>query len=383
MRFRMVGCGLAVVLGLGASPTPAAAIQEAGVDALIRAQMEELHIPGLAAAAVDSGRVVWVGTYGLSNVAGQEPVSASTPFMIASVSKTITATVLMSLHASGKFGLDDDINAYLPFRVRNPNHPSEPITFRQLLRHRSSLTDNREFYGPYWGEANGDPTTSLAGYLEDYLSPDGETYDPEENFLQVTPDDRQSYCNTCYALLGYLAQEISGEPFERLSEEVLFAPLGMTSTGWFLADFEDREPAMPYRHAADSGYVAYGQNGYPDWPAGQLRTTITDLSRFLSVYAGGGELDGEVVIDPSTIETLTPRTPEVGFHTWFQRGLPNGQIVYSHGGGDIGVRTVIAFRRVGGRGVIVLTNGEGQVGAIADEIFLAIDSLKALGSDRE
>ncbi len=52
------------------------------------------------------------------------------------------------------------------------------------------------------------------------------------------------------------------------------------------------------------------------------------------------------------------------------------------GGGDIGVRTVMAFRRAGGRGVIVLTNGEARVRSIAEEIYLAIDSLKAPGSDR-
>jgi CubicO group peptidase (beta-lactamase class C family) len=376
MRFRVPRSSLVATIVLGMSPSLAWATQDARLDSRILATMEESHIPGLAAAAVDSGRVVWIGTYGLSNVEEREPVTDSTPFMIASVSKTITATVLMSLFAEGKFRLDDDINAHLPFSVRNPNHPTDRITFRQLLRHRSSLADNTEFYRPYWSEATGDPTTSLADYLESYLSPDGANYDPDENFLTTAPDERQSYCNTCYALIGYLAEAISGKPFERLAAEVLFSPLEMRTTGWFLRDFEDREPAMPYRHAADSGYVAYGQNGYPDWPAGQLRTTITDLARFLAVYAGGGQFDGTPVIDPSTIETLSPLTPEVGFHTWFLHGLRGGQVLYVHGGGDIGVRTIMQFRRAGGRGVIVLTNGEAPVQSIADEIYFAIDRLK-------
>lgn len=376
MPFRMLRLSLVTTAVLGSSPSLAGAIQDARLDSLIVARMEESHIPGLAAAAVDSGRVVWVGTYGMSSFEEGEPVTDTTPFMIASVSKTITATVLMSLFADGKFRLDDDVNAYLPFSVRNPNHPTDPITFRQLLRHRSSLSDNIEFYRPYWSEATGDPTTSLAAYLESYLSPDGTNYDPDENFLTTAPGERQSYCNTCYALLGYLAETISGMPFERLSAEVLFSPLGMSTTGWFLRDFEGRGPAMPYRHAPDSGYVAYGQNGYPDWPAGQLRTTITDLARFLAVYTGGGRFNDTPVIDPSTIETLSPLTPEVGFHTWFQHGLRGGQVLYVHGGGDIGVRTLMQFRRAGGRGVIVLTNGEAPVQSIADEIYFAIDRLK-------
>ena len=382
MPDRIARCILAFGLWSGALPTSAGAMQEAALDSLISAKMVELKIPGLAAAAVDSGRLIWVGTYGWANVEEREAVTESTPFMIASVSKTITATVLMSLHAEGRFGLDDDVNDYLPFSVRNPNHPSDPVTFRHLLRHRSSLTDNEDFYLPYWSQATGDPTTSLGSYLQGYLAPDGADYVPEKNFLEARPDDRQSYCNTCYALLGYLAEQISRTPFERLSEEVLFAPLGMTDTGWFLRDFAGRDPAMPYRHAADTGFVAYGQNGYPDWPAGQLRTSIRDLARFLSVYSSGGNFNGASVIPATTIETLSPRTAEVGFHTWFQWGIRDGQILYAHGGGDIGVRTVMAFRRAGGRGVIVLTNGEARVQPIAEEIHLAIDSLKKPGSDR-
>lgn len=375
MRQGCVRYRWALLLGAAGACSPAGRGQDIRLDELITAKMEELHIPGLVAAAVDSGRVVWVGTYGFANVADAEPVTTNTPFMIASVSKTITASVLMSLHANGQFRLDDDINDYLPFSVRNPNYPTSPITFRHLLRHRSSIADNGDFYGPFWSEATGDPTTSLGSYLRDYLTPGGTSYEPDKNFLETGPNERQSYCNTCYALLGLLAEEISGTPFERLSEEVLFTPLEMSQTAWFLRDLTGTEPAMPYRYAADSGYVAYGQNGFPDWPAGQLRTSITDIARFLSIYADGGEFKGQPVIDASTIETLTPLTPEVGYHTWFQLGLRGGEVLYAHGGGDIGVRTMVAFRRRGGRGVVVLTNGEAPVEGIVEEIYLAIDSL--------
>lgn len=101
------------------------------------------------------------------------------------------------------------------------------------------------------------------------------------------------------------------------------------------------------------------------------------------MYSSGGGFNGASVIAATTIETLSPRTAEVGFHTWFQWGLRDGQILYVHEGGDMGVRTVMAFRRAGGRGVIVLTNGEAPVQPIAEEIYLAIDSLKEPGSNRD
>ena len=103
MPDRIARCILAFGLWSGVLPIAAGAMQEAALDSLISAQMAELKIPGLAAAAVDSGRVIWVGTYGWANVEEREAVTERTPFMISSVSKTITATVLMSLHAEGRF----------------------------------------------------------------------------------------------------------------------------------------------------------------------------------------------------------------------------------------------------------------------------------------
>ena len=110
-----------------ASPTPISGQSErARLDSLILAEMDRQQLPGVAAAAFDSGRVVWVGTYGLADVMERVPVNGDTPFHIASDSKPITATVLLSLWSAGRFQLDDDINEYLPFEVRNPNHHMMP-----------------------------------------------------------------------------------------------------------------------------------------------------------------------------------------------------------------------------------------------------------------
>ena len=355
---------------------------EETLDSSILSKMEELNIPGLAAAAINSGRVVWIGTYGWANIEDQNPVTLNTPFMIASVSKPITATILTTLYTDGQFQLDDDINEYLPFSVRNPNFPLIPITFRNLLRHRSGIADDYEgFYKQYWDVAEGDPTTSLDEYLESYLDPEGANYSSSKNFLDYEPGEHYSYCNTCYALLGLLAQQISGSPFEQLSQKVLFGPLQLKETGWFLRDFGDREPAMPYGLDDSDTFVPYGQNGYPDWPAGQLRTSITDLSRFLSTYLSEGKIDGDNVINPVVIETLSPVIPDKGFHTWALEGDGDGGLLYSHSGGDIGVSTMMMLNRADSKGVIVLTNGEADVQSIANDIYRAIDSLSTNNND--
>lgn len=220
---------------------------------------------------------------------------------------------------------------------------------------------------------------ALGDYLKASLSADGADYDPLANYLPSPPGTERRYCNTCYALLGYLAEAIADVPFQQLSQEILFDRLGMLETAWFLRDLADASvPAMPYRFAADSGFVAYGQNGYPDWPAGQLRSSIRDLGRFLAAYASGGR----GVIDPTVIDLMAPRNAEVGFHTWSQLALRNRGILYLHQGRDLGVSSVLGFHRPTTRGVVVVANGVGQLFPIFEEVFLAIASLSAVDNRR-
>ncbi len=351
-------------------------VEEMALDGPIMRLMEENHIPGLAATAIRDGEVVWVGTYGYANVAAQTPVTPQTLFMLASVSKTLTATALMQLHAQGRFELDDDVSNHLPFTVRNPAFPSVPITFGLLLRHRSSIRDNMAFYGPYWSTPLGDPDTRLGEYLEHYLAEGGNDYDAEENFFQEQPGSEFHYCNTCYALLGYLAERISGLPYEDYSEQALLGPLEMNETAWFYADVDSNRVAMPYRYDDSTGYEPYGVVGYPDWPAGQLRSSITELSRFLAAYSQYGRLDGRSVFDSTIVELMAPRHQALGFYTWFASSLTStGSVLYSHGGGDLGARTQIGFDPATRVAFAVLTNGEASIDEIVALIYKAIPTL--------
>jgi CubicO group peptidase (beta-lactamase class C family) len=342
--------------------------QVAAVDSLITERMRRDHIAGLAAAVIDSGRVVWTGVYGFADVTSQTRVTDSTPFQIASVTKPVTATIVLTLFGRGRFGLDDDVSQYLPFPVRNPGFPDSSITFRQLLIHRSSINDNGDFYRPFWSRSAGDNFTPLGEYLRDYLAPGGKDYSATRNFLARAPNEASKYCNTCYALLAYLAESISGQSFQAFSRAVLFEPLGMRETAWFFRDFPGKAVAAPHRWSKDSGFVATGQNGYPDWPAGTLRTSLRDLARFLTVYIQGGRYQGTEVIPAATIRAMAPDDFHLGFLTWFLDATSNREIWYGHAGGDVGVRTYMGFTHHGKRGVIVLTNGEAGVKGLADEI---------------
>jgi CubicO group peptidase (beta-lactamase class C family) len=343
---------------------------------IISDYMKEQHIPGLAAAVVRDGEVVWMGTYGMASVAKGRPVTPQTIFPLASVTKIITATALLQLHVKGKFKLDEDVNGYLPFTVRNPNFPELPITFAQLLRHRSSIRDNPEFYSSHWSKANGDTETVLGEYLQSYLGLDGALYDQKKNFFHYKPGTDFKYCNTCYALLGYLAEQISGLPYQQYTQEALFKPLGMESAAWTNAGVDKNLAASSYRYDPEQGHQDVGIVGYPDWPAGLLRVNVSDLARFLAAYTQFGLLDSSQLIDPGVIELMAPKHQTLGFYTWFSSSLDlTSDVLYTHGGSDLGARTLMSLNPQSREGFLILTNGEAELQALASQIYQALPTL--------
>ncbi len=353
-------------------------VEPADISPAILAHMDKEHIPGVAAAIVRGGRVAWTGTWGYADLDKQAPVTADTIFQLASVSKTITSTALMQLYAQGKFALNDDVSGFLPFAVRNPNFPDEPVTFAQLLQHRSSIRDDMAFYGPLWGEAHGDTETPLGEFLQSYLSENGAQFSPEENFFDYPPGGDFNYCNTCYALLGYLAERIAGQPFEEYTRQALFDPLSMTDAAWFHRDVKSEMLAQQYRYDPESGFEAYGVVGYPDWPAGLLRMSVTELATFLAAYTSAGDsaTKGAGVIDPVVVNTMAPDHQALGYYTWFVSSLEStADVLYSHGGGDLGARTEMGFNPKTGEGIVILTNGEGNVMPLAAIVYKALPTL--------
>jgi len=102
-------------------------------DIYINTLMKVAHKPSIAACIIHNDIVVWSKGYGYYDLESQKPTNEDILYLQASVSKTVTATALMQLYEQGLFDLDDDINDYLPFELRNPNYPDEPITIKMVL----------------------------------------------------------------------------------------------------------------------------------------------------------------------------------------------------------------------------------------------------------
>jgi len=326
----------------------------AGVDELVAEHAEEAKIIGLAAAVTRPGEVLWLGTYGLAHVQDGRAVTVDTPFMLASASKTVTATAVMQLWEDGALAFDDAVNDIVPFALDNPRVEGETIAVRHLVTHTSGIRDN-------WGlmpYSEGDSPYGLGEFLEGYLVDGGSWYDATANFTTAMPGAAWEYGNVATALAGYLVEASTGTAFDDHCDDQIFAPLQMENTGWHLADFDEDELAMPYEVSGNQQFP-YGHYGYPDYPDGQLRTSIHDLARFLAAVTADGELEGSRILEEATaqqmFEALEPGADPVQYVFWYGETIA-GRSVIGHNGGDNGVATEMFFDPATGIGVIVLMN---------------------------
>jgi len=332
------------------------------LDQYILEEMEQTHIPGLAASVVVDGEIVWSRGYGWADIDAERAVTPDTEFMLASVSKTITAVALMHLFDTGAFSLDDDVDDYLTFAVDHPTAPEVPITFRQLLTHTSSIRDNWNVMGSLY--VDGDSPIPLGEFLEDFLSPGGAYYDADANYYKLPPGSVYRYSNIGASLAGYLVEAISGTPFDQYCEQHVFGPLQMDGAGWHLADVDVDQLAVPYSWAG-SQYNAHEHYGYPDYPDGALRCDVDELSNFLIHFIEDGSFGAETILEPATVaEMKTVQYPKIDAWQgliWYYTTI-GGDEVLGHNGGDDGVSTDMYYRTDDEVGVIVLTNGDSVEG---------------------
>lgn len=332
------------------------------LETYITDELEGSCIPSLSVAIVTPEETLWSAAFGWADIESAVAASPDTVYMLASVSKTWTAAALMLAVEDGAVALDDRVSKHVPFKVENPllggNQP--PMRVAHLASHTSGIQDN-------WDEIpyrKGDPAGTLKGYLRSYLTENGDRYHAGDNFHPWEPGTAYSYSNVATALAGLTVQEAVGLPFEDYCAERLFTPLGLETTHWFLRDFDADTPmAVPYEVDRD-GWVPREHYGYPTWPDGQLRTTASELARFLGMVMAGGTWDGVQVMAPETVDAML-RSPLTGAAGPAPSSVTDGQYVFwgdarkgriGHNGGDPGVHTRLYFDPQTEVGVVMLTN---------------------------
>jgi len=350
--------------------------------------MKRAKFPSLLACIIEDDEVKWSKGYGFYDLENRKSATENTIYNMGSITKTITGTALMQLWEQGFFDLDEDVNNYLPFSLRNPNFPDNPITFRMLLSHSSSLNyesgiDGVKYYG--WINFSSDPPFEGYPYpwLEEHLIPGGQWYYSNRWSGTYKPGELSVYSNVNFDIIAYLVELISNEPFLDYCSNHIFQPLEMYRTSFNLSELDIDNVAIPY-HYHNYGYLKINELSYileefapPDkywrvhmYPVGGLYTTVSDFSHFLIAHMNGGMYNGVRILEEDTIEEMhriqPPGNMEEGLQyyglAWiiFKDPLFFNVTISGFSGDTYGVSTWMVYIPSEKIGAIYFSNGDRQ-----------------------
>ncbi|HIG99835.1 MAG TPA: beta-lactamase family protein [Thermoplasmata archaeon] len=338
---------------------------DASFDRLIIMLLHIGHYPSMSACIIHNTTVIWKNAYGFSDLETHKPATTQTIYIVASITKTITSTALMQLYDQGLFQLDDDVNVYLPFSLRNPNYPDDPITIRMILSHSSSLTTDPFSY--HWFNFSSPPPIPWypSPWLQEYLLPDGAYYTPEIWDTTHRPGAYMQYANINFDIAAYLVQLLSGQPFHDYCNDHIFTPLGMTRTGFRLPDLPIEEVAFPYLYQ-NRTYEKLPHYQLLHYPIGGLMTTVDDVTCFLIAHMNHGVYNSTRILEKETVSLMHTVQPPGNIYKNFRYGLgwmiiekPLRKTAYIGHSGDIpGAHTRMFINQADNTSIICFFNSD-------------------------
>jgi len=315
-------------------------------------------VPGISFGLSSGDRIVMMDAMGPADIASERPATPDqTSYRCASITKTVTATLVMQQAEAGRMRLDEPIVTYLPW-TRGLTHAAD-ITIRHLLIHAGGVIRDGS---NHWGDEDFPDRATLHREVRRQLS-----------FAEPSMGFR--YSNIAYALLGEALETVTGTPFEALVQRSVLRPLRLRdsavsltprvlrtlATGYHLR--RPGEEPRPTRHSEARAFA----------PAGGLISTVPDLLTYQQAHFQGG---GPLLSDLSRREmqrTQWLRSEEpshgLGWMIWHVDGIT----VRGHSGGYPGFNTKIGFSPELRLAAAALTNTITSTAALAvDAIFHSV-----------
>jgi CubicO group peptidase (beta-lactamase class C family) len=215
-----------------------------------------------------NGQILFEHYGGYSNRKTKEDITADTPIHIASVSKVLTASLVLKLIGNKDLGLDQKVNTILP------EFPYEEITIKMLLSHRSGLPNYAYFSDDraIWDRSmlhNQDILNLLAQYKFN---------------LYFLPDRKFGYCNTNYAILALVIEKVTNMNYREAMKKMIFEPLGMKNTFVFDYEKDKNKSSLSYKGNGVLYDFDFLDDVYGDK---NIYSTPRDLLKFdLATYSG-------------------------------------------------------------------------------------------------
>ena len=325
-----------------------------GIDDYIYDSMQAWHAPGVALAVVKDGEVILKRGYGFRNVEEELPVTPSTMFPLASITKSFTAMGVALLVDEGKLAWDTPVRDYLPWFRLEDDYVTAHLTVRDLLCHRSGL-----------------PRHDMVWYGSDFSR---EELVRKLAHLKANKGFRSTYQyqNIMFAAAGYLTGHVVGSSWEAFIQERIFDVLEMSASNIspeaYLAstdhatgykESKGEVTSLPYRDFVNTA------------PAGSINSNLEDMLSWLHLHLHGGKHKGKVFVSETNLtEMHTPQmlvrtsglykklfgtpinTYGLGWHIQPYRGYT----LIHHGGNIDGFSTFFSFIPEANLGSVILTN---------------------------
>lgn len=339
------------------------------LDTEIQKVMKKYHAVGVTAVVVKNNEVIYNHTFGYnpdySDTTRREPIPTNGIYVIASISKSFVATAIMQLVEKNLLNLDDDVDNFLDFRVRNPQYPDTPITVRMLLNQRSSINDKH--YG------------SLS-----HIDPEkGEKW--KECYNDYCPGTKFKYCNFNYNLLGAIIEKVTGQRFFDYIDTNIMNPLGLNAS-YNLTKINSTMLVRSYKYDKETkgfkkdSYIynpQYYREKLKDYklgsstaffsPSGGVKISAIDLAKYMIMYMNYGEYhEKRILSKESVLEMWKPQGEDESPDSYFtQYGLSfsrwskivDGESFVGITGGAHGVHSAMYFNPEKKYGLIVICNG--------------------------
>lgn len=332
-------------------------------DERVKSIMQDYDCYGVSIVLVKDNKISFSKTYGYnpdySNPALGKPIRNDDISWIASISKTFITTAVMQLQEKGLLSVDDDVNKYLDFSIRNPNFPDKPITIRMLMYHSSSL--------------NGKKVCENFDQLQPELNDDYTSY-----YMDYAPGDNFSYCNIGYNLLAAIIEKVSGKRFDVFFDDNIMKPLNLYG-GYDITKLDSTRfiKTMHYnqkikkfikvnntycynKSKVDSYVLGYSVPCF--WPPGGMKISAPDLAKFMLVHMNYGKYENYPRIISEESERKMREYFPLGEHKYgmalaHYTNIIRGVELIGMTGGSRGIHSVMFFHPEKKYGFVVICNG--------------------------
>ena len=321
----------------------------------IRMKMQERKVPSIAVAVAQGDKILWEQGFGWADRERRIPADANTMYSLASISKPLTATALMTLVSAGKVDLDKPIDDYLgAVKLHARVGKAESATIRRVANHTSGLPEHFQFFyeNEAWRAPSMDETILRFGNLVS------------------EPGERFQYSNLGYGLLDEVIARASGKSFPDYMRQEVFLKLGMNRSAvgvdpalrGFEAtryDGEDVLPIVPYT---------------TDHPgASEIYSSAHDMALF-GMFSLKQHLPGQAaILSDALIDAMQKPSvfsePAVGYGIGWEINTTYGPTIVTHSGGMPGVATWLRLVPAQKLVIVVLCNEDDRLAhTVADEI---------------